>query len=758
MPGSMLWSFVVMTLGLFAAAAAAQEGWSPAPGPLMTRWAADVDPQDPLPEYPRPQLVRERWMNLNGLWQFAPAAEGDEAPFGRELERSILVPFPVESALSGIGERHVRVWYRRTFAVPAAWRQDGSRVLLHFGAVDWESSVFVNGRKVGEHRGGYDPFTVDITDALGDGHDVELVVGVWDPTDAGEQPRGKQVRKPGGIYYTPTTGIWQTVWLEPVPTRYIRDLRITPDVDGNRVRVSMDWTQISRSSTAEIAVYDGERLIGRAERGPAGPDEVEIEIADPKLWSPESPHLYTLRARLVRSFPPDREPSVEDEVASYFAMRKIEVGPDERGATRIKLNGQPYFGVGLLDQGFWPDGLYTAPTDEALRYDIEETKRLGFNTIRKHVKVEPARWYYWADRLGVLVWQDMPSGGASIGPKDPDLQRTPEAAAQYEAELRAMIRALHNHPSIIMWVVFNEGWGQFDTPRITALAKDLDPTRLVSNASGWADRGVGDIFDWHIYPGPGSPNPEPARAAVLGEFGGLGLPVKGHTWEEKAWGYQGTSSAEELTDRYVELLRGVWQLKDSPGLSAAIYTQTTDVETECNGLITYDRAVVKVDASTVARANAGQFPRIRTVEPVATERPLEWRYTFEPPAEGWERPAFDDSSWRRGLAGFGTTGTPGAAVGTEWSGERIWLRRDFDLAGDVPADLRLRIHHDEDAVVYLNGVKAAELKGYTTSYGAVRISPEARAALRPGRNVMAVHCRQTRGGQYIDVGLVEVGD
>jgi len=589
---------------------AGPESWKPANTRLMTRWAREVSPRNAHPEYPRPQLVRKQWLNLNGLWDYAITAK--DAPQPTRWDGQILVPFPVESALSGVMKRVSetnRLWYRRTFTVPRTWNlKSGRRVLLHFGAVDWETTVWVNGREVGAHRGGYDAFSFDITDALKPQGEQEIVVAVWDPTDAGTQPRGKQVRNPHGIWYTPTSGIWQTVWLEPVNNAHIERLRIVPDVDAGAVNIEIHAVSPAGSASgateADIAVFDGGRRVARGVaavtltvKQPSVVGRARISLPAPKLWSPDSPHLYGLKITLRN------ERRVVDEIESYFGLRKIAVARDASGVNRLFLNNQPLFQFGPLDQGFWPDGLYTAPTDEALRYDIEMTKRLGFNMCRKHVKIEPARWYYWADKLGLLVWQDMPSGDKYISPKDPDITRSPESAAQFERELRAMVEGLYNHPSIVMWVPYNEGWGQWDTCRIVNLIKQWDPTRLVNNASGWADRGCGDVNDLHKYPGPAAPPREEKRAAVLGEFGGLGLPLKGHTWQdEKNWGYKSFKTPEELTTAYLDLIEKLRPLVTDKGLAAAVYTQTTDVEIEVNGLMTYDRAVVKMDADRIAAA------------------------------------------------------------------------------------------------------------------------------------------------------------
>ncbi len=733
---------------------AAASDWQPAKGPLATRWAKDVAPDKVLPEYPRPQMVRKEWRNLNGLWDYAIAGKSDAAP--KSYQGKILVPFPIESALSGVMKRvddKSRLWYRRTFDVPKDW--SGRRVLLHFGAVDWETVVYVNGKALGTHRGGYDAFALDITDALKKEGPQELVAAVWDPTDQSTQPRGKQVSNPKGIYYTPTTGIWQTVWLEPVPEVSIESLKIVADADKGDALVHVKLRGPAKKGLSlRGRILEGEKPLGQALDERENPSELRLSIPRPKLWSPESPTLYDIDLELLG---PDKKPI--DSVRSYCGFRKVSIGKDDKGVTRILLNGKPYFQVGLLDQGFWPDGLYTAPTDEALRYDIEATKKLGFNLARKHVKVEPARWYYWCDKLGLLVWQDMPSGDKSVKSGQGEMTRSPEAAKQFELELQRMIDGLHNHPSIIMWVVFNEGWGQFDTARLTKWTKEHDPTRLVNCASGWNDMKVGDVHDIHAYPGPRAPAPEPQRAAVLGEFGGLSLGVEGHLWTDKIWGYQSARDKADLTRKYENLLRRAYDLKEKPGLSAAIYTQTTDVESEANGILTYDRAVIKPDLERLVAANRGDFSRAavaQVVIPTSQEKGLTWRYTFEKPADDWFKPDFKDAAWKEGPGGFGTKETPGSVVRTEWKTSDIRLRREFSLPDGPFTDLHLRLHHDEDAEVYLNGVLAAKVKGYVTDYVEVAISAEARATLKPGKNVVAIHCHQTGGGQYIDMGLIDL--
>lgn len=574
-------------LVLLAAAVATAADWQPAQGPLMTRWGRQVRPDQVHPEYPRPQMVRPQWVNLNGLWDYAIRPASEPQPSG--WDGKLLVPFPIESALSGVRKRvepTERLWQRRTFhgGRPAG----GRRVLLHFGAVDWKCEVLVNGRKVGEHQGGYDPFWIDITDALTpQAGEQEVVVAVTDPTDSHWQPRGKQVLQPRGIWYTPTTGIWQTVWLEEVPASYVERLEITPDLDHGQFRVRVHAAGQPAGGMVRVTAMEGDR---EAAAGQAplreGVAEVVLTLADPKPWSCQTPFLYGLKVRLEES---------GDEVSSYAGLRKISLGKDAKGVTRLFLNNQPLFQYGLLDQGFWPDGLYTAPSDAALRYDLEVTKQLGFNMIRKHVKVEPARWYYHCDQLGLLVWQDMPSGDRYIRRGQEDIQRSPESAANYEREWGEILKDLQPFPSIVMWVPFNEGWGQFETARIAAWTKERDPTRLVNSASGWQDRGVGDVHDVHVYPGPDMPPLEERRAAVLGEFGGLGLPLEGHTWQSKDnWGYRSYTSRQALETAYGQLQERLKELA-AKGLSAAVYTQTTDVEIEVNGLLTYDREVLKLD-------------------------------------------------------------------------------------------------------------------------------------------------------------------
>ena len=717
---------------------------------LMTRWAKDVTPSKAHTEYPRPTMVRKDWQNLNGMWDYAITPK--DAPQPTSWQGKILVPFPIESALSGVMKpvgKDNRLWYRRTFTAPKT--EKNGRVLLHFGAVDWDSTVIVNGKEVAKHRGGYDPFSADITDALKPSGEQEIILSVYDPTTDSFQPIGKQHARPHGIWYTPTTGIWQTAWLEPVPAASIASLKMTPDLNGSMLRLSVSTRGQSDNIEIVATARDGKKVIETAAGNTKDP--LILKIPTPKLWTPESPFLYDLTVELKQNGKP------VDQVESYFGMRKISLGKDDKGITRLFLNNKPLFQYGPLDQGFWPDGLYTAPTDEALRYDIEITKQLGFNMARKHVKVEPERWYYHCDKLGLLVWQDMPSGEKHVARGRGEITRTKESAENFERELKAMMDARHNHPSIVIWVPFNEGWGQYDTVRITNWVKQYDPSRLAIGASGWNDYPAGDAHDIHVYPGPGMPKLESDRAAVLGEFGGLGLPLENHTWQARGnWGYRSFTTKEALTEAYLGLMTRLRPLIGQ-GLAAAVYTQTTDVEIEVNGLLTYDRAVMKIEPKVLTEAHRKLWttpPTVKMVVQTSQTTPHQWQYTTEKPADAWFKPDFDASSWKTGPAGFGTASTPGATIGTAWNTPEIWIRRTFELPEGTLADPHLLIHHDEDATVYINGEEAAKAIGFTSDYTVLGISSKAAATLKPGKNTIAIHCKQTRGGQYIDAGLVDI--
>lgn len=577
---------------------------------LVTRWAAEASSENVWPEYPRPQMVRDEWLNLNGRWQLAITGMTKTPP--ESFAEKVVVPFPLESHLGGVSRTlspSHRAWYSRSFEIDPGW--EGHRILLHFGAVDWHAEVWINGTRVGEHFGGYDPFHFDITKHLKRNEENSIVVGVSDPTDSGSQPRGKQKRSPGGIWYTPVSGVWQTVWLEPVPEAYIQNLKITPNLGESTVAIEVAVEGGIPDQTVQIEAATGDKIVSSA-RGVPG-ESIVLNIDNPQSWSPNNPFLYDLKVELLS------DGQASDRVLSYFGMRSITLGRDRNGQTRMLLNGEPVFQYGPLDQGYWPDGLYTAPCDEALRYDLEVAKRLGFNMVRKHVKVEPARWYYWCDRLGLLVWQDMPNGDQHAPwPADgQEIQRTEESAAQYVTELKAMVDALWNSPCVIVWVPFNEAWGQFQTELITQSIQEYDPTRLVISASGGNDFGCGHINDDHFYPGPGAPPAERDRAAVLGEFGGFGLPLQGHTWEGKGnWGYRSFRTKEEFATAYKELIAKLRPLVESH-LSAAVYTQATDVEIEVNGLMTYDREIIKVDEELVRAAHATLFAPLPPQDEIA---------------------------------------------------------------------------------------------------------------------------------------------
>ena len=574
--------------------------WQPVGDKLKTKWASEIDVNNVLPEYPRPIMERDSWVNLNGMWDYAILPVGKETP--KSFDGKILVPFAAESSLSGVQKEvgtNNELWYHREFTVPSNWKSD--RVLLHFGAVDWKADVWVNDIKVGQHTGGFTPFSFDITSALTKGNN-KLVVRVWDPTDEGYQPRGKQVKRPEGIWYTPVTGIWQTVWLEPVSNNFIENIKVTPDIDKNILTVEAEMNKRDQSNIIEVKVKEGSRVVATAK----SINNQSVEVAMPsnvKLWSPDNPFLYDLEITVVNGS------KQVDKIKSYAAMRKYSTKRDEYGIVRLQLNNKDLFQFGPLDQGWWPDGLYTAPSDEALEYDVIKTKELGFNMIRKHVKVEPARWYTHCDRHGMIVWQDMPNGD-----RGPEWQmhnyfeglervRSAESEANYRKEWKEIIDYLYSYPSIGVWVPFNEAWGQFKTQEITEWTKEYDPSRLVNPASGGNHYTVGDMLDLHHYPNPRMFLYDGQRATVLGEFGGIGWANKDHLWvKDRNWGYVQFNSEKEVTDeylKYAEELKGLIK----QGFSAAVYTQTTDVEMEVNGLLTYDRKVVKVDEQRVRKVN-----------------------------------------------------------------------------------------------------------------------------------------------------------
>ena len=592
-------NIAMIALSLLATGAASAQ-YAPAGDKIRTPWAEQIDVNNVWKEYPRPIMERTAWKNLNGLWSYAVKPKGEAQP--TKWDGEILVPFCIESSLSGVGKTlgdKNELWYNRTFTVPAQWKKQN--VLLHFGAVDWKADVWVNDVKVGSHTGGYVPFSFDITQALKAGENT-LTVRVWDPTDRGYQPRGKQVCNPDGIWYTPVSGIWQTVWLEPVAAMHIENLRILPDVDANTVTVTVQKSVECPAMMAEVKVLDGGKLVATA-RG-INNEPVEVRMPEnPKLWSPDSPFLYDLEVTIYKDGKP------VDSVKSYAAMRKISTKRDDNGIVRMQLNNKDLFQFGPLDQGWWPDGLYTAPSYEAMIFDIDKTKEWGFNMIRKHIKVEPAAWYTYCDRKGIIVWQDMPSGDRNPEWQmhqyftGTELKRSAESEACYRKEWKEIMDFLYSYPCICTWVPFNEAWGQFKTPEIAEWTKQYDPSRLVNPASGGNFYHCGDIVDLHNYPGPRMYLYDGERANVLGEYGGIGLALEGHLWQpDRNWGYVQFKNSKEVTDEYVkfgnELLKYIKQ-----GFTAAVYTQTTDVEIEVNGVMTYDRKVMKMDEKRLRKMN-----------------------------------------------------------------------------------------------------------------------------------------------------------
>ncbi len=563
---------------------------------LTTKWGEALDREHPLPEYPRPQLRRESFLNLNGVWQYAVSTLNSEP---EEYDGDIVAPFPLESELSGVGrvlQPGEYLWYRREFTLPEDFNV--GRVLLHFGAVDQCARVWVNGMDACTHTGGYLPFSADITDLLFEGENT-LVVRVTDDTDRSYHTRGKQKLKPGGIWYSPVSGIWQTVWCESVPENYISSLFITPHLEDGSVEL------LVMGEGAVRAVIDGD-----AYDFEAGTSAL-LKLREVRAWSPEEPYLYKLELAMG-----------DDRVESYFAMRSVGIGEDRNGVKRLLLNGKPYFQNGLLDQGWWPDGLYTAPSDEALAFDIAAAKTMGFNMLRKHVKVEPLRWYYHCDRLGMLVWQDMPNGGGAYsaltvsaplltGSHSRDdkyskfARREEKGRDEFREELLDMVSHLYNAPSIVTWVIFNEGWGQFDSDKCAEAVLELDSSRILDRTSGWHDQGSGELRSIHLYFDDYKHKPDKlGRCVVLSEFGGYTLPIDGHAWPGKPFGYKKFDSQEKFRRALMLLYDGQIRPACMSGLAAAIYTQLTDVENELNGLITYDRRVIKLSPADIKRITA----------------------------------------------------------------------------------------------------------------------------------------------------------
>ena len=691
-------------------------------------------------------MVRQEWLNLNGVWEYQPGTStGEEPPFGKSLAGTILVPYPVESALSGVMEHHDRLWYRRSLTVPAKWQ--GKRIILHFGAVDYESEVFVNGQRVGLHRGGYDPFSYDITPYLKGGGKDELIVRVYDPTENGGQPRGKQCTKPHGIMYTPTTGIWQTVWLEPVAPSYIKELTMVPDIDRGLLHLTVAAENFESGSTVDITVKSEETIVTRLS---APTDKgIAIHIPSPRLWSPDDPFLYTLEVTLKHGN------RIVDTVASYFGMRKVHVG-DVNGQKKLLLNNQFVFQMGPLDQGFWPDGIYTPPTDEAMKNDILQMKAMGFNMVRKHIKVEPARWYYWTDKLGLLVWQDMPSADSYPGR---DFVPPPVDKGEFESELRRMVETHKNTPSIALWTIFNEGQGQFDTGRLVNLVRSLDSSRPVNEASGGKIMGFGDLNDIHSYPEPAVHPSNGRQAMVCGEFGGIGYLIADHSWEKAGRGYVEVDTPTDLLYLFAEFMDWVHRLRGQKNLSAAVYTQLTDVMTEVNGLMTYDR-VAKIPSEQLRQINTFHFsaPSYKDILPTSGTEGRVWKYVFDRPDGPWSGKDYDDSRWSQGAGPFGNSGNH---VGTRWRTPDLWLRRHFspgELTAEQLHNLVITGVYEGRVEIYINGVATYPQRG-TNRSGEIRYEHRPirdsvrRAVLSNADNVIAVHCHGNGNLQCFDAGL-----
>ena len=738
---------------LFQFSGARVFAWQLQYAPLLTPWAQLVDTNHPLPEYPRPQMVRSNWLNLNGIWQFQPGTGSDPVPTNQVLSGDILVPFPMESALSGVAEYHAWSWYRRTFVVPTAW--SGQHVLLHLDAVNWQSQVFVNGQSLGAHKGGYDAMTYDITPYLTGSGAQELIVQVYSPEDGLGEPRGKQSLYPGGIMYTSSSGIWQPVWLEPVPDTSVSDFKIVPDIDNARLNLAVNVSGPTNGITVNAVAHIGSTVVGTVSGLPGA--NLWLPVPNPNLWWPTNPFLYDLTVTLSNG------PTLIDSVDGYFGMRKISLATNN-GFVRILLNNQFVFQYGPLDQGFWPDGIYTAPTDAALKSDLEQEKNFGFNMVRKHIKVERQRWYYWADKLGILVWQDMPSCNSYTGNPSPP----PVDANQYITELSRLVQTHWNSPAIVMWTIFNEsqgqentrgGVGQTNTAYLCQLVKTLDPSRLVNQASGGDYHGAGDIFDNHSYPSPGNPG-STMQANVDGEFGGVALYITNHTWAPGG-GEGSATDTNDLAAQFETFCNELSTYAQDNGLNGAIYTQTTDVETELNGLYTYDRAVRKPNLRRIQNAIASTgFPfALTTVASTSQTNGFSWKYTTSTPPSDWYSSGFDDSMWSSGAAGFGAGDPPNTAglVRTPWNTSDIWLRRAFNpgaLTTQQISNLVFFTYHDEDVEIYVNGVLAGTASGYSTSYVFVPMNAAGQAAIVPNSsNVLAVHCHQTGGGQYVDVGI-----
>ena len=752
--------FVMMLLLWSTMLAAHAADWQMKQGPMMTPWSETLDPNNVLPEYPRPQMQRADWMNLNGIWDLRKGQKDEAYSSTFDYDKKILVPFPIESALSGVMEKSDEqiYWYRRTFTLPS--QMQGKHILLNFGAVDWETVVYVNGQQVGRHTGGYDPFSLDITSALKPSGEQELAVYIYDNTGGEGQPTGKQSKNPSICWYTAVSGIWQTVWLEPVNETHISSLEMEPCLDRSWLSLRIGTTTTD-GVTLEAEVKDRDGNIVATGSGTPG-TVFRLTLSSVHAWSPDDPYLYDL------SITAKKDGTVTDQVDSYCGMRKIEVHKDANNLPRIYLNNEQIFQMGPLDQGWWPDGLYMPASDEAFYFDIKAMKDLGCNMIRKHIKIEPARWYYWADRLGMLVWQDLPSPNLPQGHED-------FAKANFEAEVTRIIPAIKNAPSIVHWVVFNEGWGQFDTNRMTSLVDNkvnaLTPARfgkasLICCASGWTDSEIGDIIDLHSYPNPSCPQ-NANRAAVCGEYGGITLKVPGHIWPGGDFQYTVVETSQDFTTFYNGLCD---KIKDMyyQGLNAAVYTQLSDVEIEKNGFYTYDRRILKPHEPYTLLRNkilecVGMPSNGTIIKPIlstAQSHHYTWRYTTQPiSSRHWSDLDYDDTQWAQGKGAFahGLNSSWEGLTGTDWNTSQIYMRRWFKLGDITPeniARLRFMVFHDDDVEIYINGIWAATESGCNFNYAPLDISSEALASLKVGDwNLIAIAGKQGGGQQVMDLGI-----
>ncbi|MFV0378646.1 MAG: sugar-binding domain-containing protein [Mangrovibacterium sp.] len=736
---------LIILLAFFVTWNAKSQDYSPVKGKLMTEWGERVTPENAWREYPRPQLKRAEWQNLNGLWKYAILPKDEQQV--KNFDGNILVPFAVESSLSGVGKSLLpdeKLWYQKKFSIPAGW--NGKNIVLHFESVDWESTVWLNGKLVGTHKGGSTAFSFDITKYLKKG-EQELLLSVWDPTDTDSQARGKQVLEPKGIWYTAVSGIWKTVWIEPVGKTAIKSVYPVTGTDLKKVTLHTDFTGLKGNEKLEVKVSKDGKTVLTKEFGAS--QEIVLDIPSPELWSPESPALYQLELSLRGSG------KLLDQVGSYFAMRRIAKVKDELGFERIQLNNEPIFQYGTLDQGWWPDGLLTPPSEKAMLYDMEVLKDMGFNMLRKHIKVEPSLYYYYADSLGLLIWQDMVSGFETAKRSaqhvswdaTTDWARPKESAGQIEFEMKETIDQLKFFPSIVSWVIFNEGWGQYETKRVVEWSMDYDSTRIIDGVSGWTDREVGHLNDAHQYPGPGM---EPAelnrgRAIVLGEFGGLGLPVENHLWNPnmRNWGYRTYRSEPELIKEYTKLIHNLYPLRYK-GLAAAVYTQTTDVEGEVNGLMTYDRKVIKIDPEMLRILHAPLYStetiRIKNVVQDSQINAQSIRYTKANPGKDWLLGA--------GASSFSSVQGP---LNVE-KGESVWSVQSFDL-NEVPSGISLKILAFGNVKVYLNGKLVLDKRVIgKRHYEDFNIS-EFSEYLKKGKNLIAVEASDFENAAPFDYGV-----